>query len=85
LVKNSGTNITFGELLFRWYFKFVANPNIHATLQGVTDTVDGYRGPRNELIHSSAFSSRELGLFQSIRQFRVDTGDIDTDELARRQ
>lgn len=60
------------------------HPDIHAALLGVADAVDGYRGPRNELIHSSAFSSRELGLFQSIRQFRVDTGDIDTDELARR-
>lgn len=59
------------------------HPDIHAALMGVAKAVDGYRGPRNELIHSSAFSSRELGLFQSIRQFRIDTINIDIDDLAR--
>ncbi|MGR4868222.1 hypothetical protein ACIPRI_05055 [Variovorax sp. LARHSF232] len=59
------------------------HPDIHAALQGVTQAVESYRGPRNELIHAAAFSSRELGLFQPIRQFGVDTGDIDVDELLR--
>ncbi len=59
------------------------HPDIHAALQGVTQAVESYRGPRNELIHASAFSSRELGLFQSIRQIGMDTGDVDVDELAR--
>ena len=59
------------------------HPDIHAALQGITQAVESYRGPRNELIHASAFSSRELGLFQSIRQIGMDTGDVDVDELAR--
>ncbi|CAM5214878.1 hypothetical protein CDEF62S_04066 [Castellaniella defragrans] len=58
-------------------------PDIHAALQGVTQAVESYKGPRNELIHSAAYTSRELGLFQSIRHFGLDTGDIDVDELAR--
>lgn len=59
------------------------HPDIRTALQGVTQAVESYRGPRNELIHAAAFTSRELGLFQSIRQFDVDTGGIDVDELAR--
>ena len=53
-------------------------------MQSVTQAVESYRGPRNELIHAAAFTSRELGLFQSIRQFGVDTDGIDVEELARR-
>ena len=60
------------------------HPDIHAALQSVTQAVESYRGPRNELIHAAAFTSRELGLFQSIRQFGVDTDGIDVEELARR-
>lgn len=58
-------------------------PDIHDALQNVSRAVDSYRGPRNELIHSTAFTSGELGLFQSIRQFGMDTEGIDVDELAR--
>lgn len=58
-------------------------PDIHNALQSVTQAVDSYQGPRNELIHNTAFTSRELGLFQSIRQFDMDTEGIDVDELAR--
>ena len=60
-----------------------SHPDIHAALQSVTEAVESYRGPRNELIHAAAFTSRELGLFQSIRQFGVDTGGLDMDALAR--
>jgi hypothetical protein len=58
-------------------------PDIHDALQSVAQAVDSYRKPRNELIHSTAFTSRELGLFQSIRQFGMDTEGINVDELAR--
>lgn len=60
------------------------HPDIHTALQSVTQAVESYRGPRNELIHAAAFTTRELGLFQAIRQFGVDTGDINIDGLARR-
>ncbi|MBK1681281.1 Cthe_2314 family HEPN domain-containing protein [Rhodocyclus tenuis] len=60
------------------------HPDIHAALLGVMNTVENYRGPRNELIHSAAFSSREIGLFRSIRQFRVGTEGVDIDALERR-
>lgn len=59
------------------------HPDLHAALQAVEQAVESYRGPRNELIHSSAFTSRELGLFQSVRQFGLDTEGLDVDELAR--
>lgn len=61
----------------------IEHPDISTALQAVTQAVESYRGPRNELIHAAAFTSRELGLFQSIRQFGVDTDGIDVDELAR--
>jgi hypothetical protein len=60
-----------------------AYPDVHAALLAVAKAVESYKGPRNELIHSTAFSSRELGLFTSIKHFRVDTGEVDTDELAK--
>ncbi len=60
-----------------------AYPGVHAALLAVAKTVESYKGPRNELIHSTAFSSRELGLFTSIKHYRVNTGEVDTDELAR--
>lgn len=41
----------------------------------------GHQG--NELIHATAFSSRELGLFTSVKQFDIDTNGVDIDELAR--
>ncbi len=59
------------------------HPDILQALEGVSQAVESYRGPRNELIHSSAFSNRELGLFMSIRQLGLETEDIDVDELAR--
>lgn len=55
------------------------HPDLHAALQAVEQAVESYRGPRNELIHSSAFTSRELGLFQSVRQFGLDTEGLDVD------
>lgn len=59
------------------------HPDVHAALQRISQVVENYRGPRNELIHSTAFSSRELGLFMYVRLFDMDTGGIDVDELAR--
>ncbi|PWK31438.1 hypothetical protein [Pseudomonas sp. OV226] len=59
------------------------HPGIHTALVAVATAVQGYRGPRNELIHSTAYSSRELGLFIAVEHFGVDTGDVDMDELKR--
>lgn len=60
------------------------HPDIQAALEEVADAVKSYRGPRNELIHNAAYTSRELGLFQTIQQLGVDTGGIDVHELARK-
>ncbi|MDH0342051.1 Cthe_2314 family HEPN domain-containing protein [Chromobacterium haemolyticum] len=57
--------------------------DVLAALQRVDQVVKNYRVPRNELIHSTAFSSRELGLFMSVQQLGMDTKGIDVDELAR--
>lgn len=59
------------------------HPGVHRALNAVALAVKGYRGPRNELIHSSAYSSRELGIFAGVEQFSVDTGAIDINELKR--
>lgn len=56
---------------------------LHDTLLAVAAAVNSYRGPRNELIHSNAYSSRELGLFMAIEQFSMDTGAVDINELKR--
>ncbi len=43
-----------------------------------------YRGPRNELIHSSTFSTQELWLFTSIEQFDIDVEGVDIEALRNR-
>lgn len=59
------------------------HPELYSALGAVAEAVNSYRGPRNELIHSSAYSSRELGIFMGIEQFSVDTGSVDMNELKR--
>lgn len=59
------------------------HPELYSALGAVVEAVNSYRGPRNELIHSSAYSSRELGIFMGIEQFSVDTGSVDLNELKR--
>lgn len=56
---------------------------VHLALLAVSEAVDSYKDPRNELTHSTAFSSSELGLFTSVKHFGIDTNGIDIDELAR--
>jgi len=56
---------------------------IFNALTGVLAAVRDYRGPRNELIHNSAYSSRALFLFKNIKRLRIDTGSIDVNSLAR--
>jgi hypothetical protein len=56
---------------------------VHFALLAVSEAVDSYKGPRNELIHSTAFTSRELGLLTSVKHFDIDTNGMDIDELAR--
>lgn len=58
-------------------------PGLHNTLNAVADAVKSYRGPRNELIHSNAYSSRELSIFMGIDQFNVHTGSVNVSELKR--
>lgn len=59
------------------------HPELYSALGAVAEAVNSYRGPRNELIHSSAYSSRELGIFMGIEQFSVDTDSLDLNELKR--
>ena len=58
-------------------------PRLHRALSAVATAVNNYREPRNELIHSNAYSSRELGIFMGVEQFNVDTGSVDVKELKR--
>ncbi|HDR2971122.1 hypothetical protein ACNFZE_16400 [Pseudomonas aeruginosa] len=60
------------------------HPQIHAALVAVADAVGKYRGPRNELIHSSTFSTQELWLFTSIEQFDIDVEGVDIEALRNR-
>jgi len=60
-----------------------SHPGLNRALDAVADAVNSYRGPRNELIHSSAYSSRELGIFMGVEQFAVDTGTVNITELKR--
>lgn len=56
---------------------------VHAALLAVSQVVKIYREPRNELIHSTAFSSRKLGLFKTLKYVDIESKGIDADELAR--
>ena len=53
-------------------------PKIAAVLVIIENTLKSYRKPRNEIIHSKAFSSREIGLFSAIEFLDFDPpSDID--------
>lgn len=56
---------------------------VHAALLAVSQVVESYRKPRNELVHAAAFSSRDLGLFTALKHVKIETAGIDADELAR--
>lgn len=57
-------------------------PDILAALNAVNICVQKNRSPRNELIHSSAFSNRELGLFSAIETIGIQQGsDMNVKEL----
>lgn len=57
--------------------------NVLTALKRVEQEVEDYRARRNDLIHSSALSTRELNLFMALRHFDMDAGDNDVDTLAR--
>lgn len=58
-------------------------PELHCALVKVSDVARDYRAPRNQVIHSEAFSSREIGIFDAVRRFDVDAGSVDIEELQR--
>lgn len=58
-------------------------PRVYSALNAVASAVDSYRGPRNELIHPSAYSSRELGIFMGIEYVKLDPGLVEVNELKR--
>lgn len=51
-----------------WWL-YSAHARVHAALIAVSEAVDSLRDPRKELIHATAFSNLELGLFASIQAF----------------
>lgn len=60
------------------------HPSISAALFAVTNAVNLNKSPRNELIHSAAFSSRELSLFFGVEALCLDPlSDIDSKKLIR--
>ncbi|WP_186157266.1 Cthe_2314 family HEPN domain-containing protein [Burkholderia gladioli] len=52
-------------------------------LNGVTEVVKVFRKPRNELVHNSAFRTREIGLFHAVRELSIPVEGYDVDALAR--
>lgn len=60
------------------------HPEIYAELMSINDTVSNKRFPRNKIVHSAAFSSRELGLFSAAEVFNVDIPPgIEIDKLMK--
>lgn len=51
----------------------VDHPETHSALEKIAYEVSTHRTLRNELIHSSAFSDRELGLFSACKALNVTT------------
>ncbi|MGY2167856.1 hypothetical protein [Pseudomonas gingeri] len=56
---------------------------VRAAVCVVERVVRKYKAPRNELIHSSAYTTRELGVFESIKNFDIDVGGVDVEGLKR--
>ena len=50
-------------------------PELDECLRGLSNVASKYKTPRNEIAHTNAFSSRELGLFSAIVFFRLEVGD----------
>lgn len=61
----------------------VNHADIYAALEEVGRGVEKYREPRNELIHNSAYLSRELMLIQNAKLLRMDAKGLDVDFVAR--
>lgn len=58
------------------------HPEIYTALTAVSDAAKPNKSPRNEIVHSAAFSNRELGLFSAIEVIGLDApSDIDVKEL----
>lgn len=58
------------------------HPEVYTALTAVSDAAKPNKSPRNEIIHSTAFSNRELGLFSAIEVIGLDVqSDIDVKEL----
>lgn len=51
----------------------VKHPKVFAALRNIVSRVSEHKPIRNELIHSSAFSSRELGLFSALEKLNLPT------------
>lgn len=75
---------TKGIKYIQGYLEEHNHPLISAALLAVTNAVNLNKSPRNELIHSAAFSSRELSLFSGVETIGLDTpSDIDPKKMMR--
>ena len=50
-------------------------PELHECLNRLLATVAKHKSARNEVAHSNAFSTRELGLFSAVVSLNIDVGD----------
>ncbi|WP_143762927.1 Cthe_2314 family HEPN domain-containing protein [Ramlibacter tataouinensis] len=61
-----------------------AHPEIYSALVALTNRIKEHKALRNEVIHSSAFSSRELGIFTAFKALQLESPkNIDLLELMR--
>ncbi len=51
----------------------VSYPEVYAALGNIVSRMSGHKSLRNEVVHSSAFSSRELGLFGAFETLELPT------------
>ena len=50
-------------------------PELHECLKGLSDAASKHKTSRNEVAHSKAFSTRELGLFSAVVSLNLEVGD----------
>ena len=61
----------------------LSHPTAHAALLEVKAAVQLYRRPRNEVIHASAYSHRDLGTLCGVRVLGLELDGVDVGQLAR--
>lgn len=74
---------TRGNMYVQRYVS-TSDPKVHAALIAIEQVVKNHKKLRNAVIHSTAFSSRELGLFSAIETIKPDfPPNVDPQKLMR--